>query len=82
MRMSIEADLGRFICSEVVPEGGVTRGEALISSGKVDSLGLLQILAYIEQNYGVTLLASGNPKDFESIQTLSAAILRARTRSV
>jgi len=79
--MNIETDLQRFICSEVVLEGGVTDAEALISSGKVDSLGLLQILGYIEQNYGVTLLASGSPKDFESIQTLATAIRKARGES-
>ena len=76
--MNIESDLQRFISSEVVPEGGVTEAEALISSGKVDSLGLLQILGYIEKTYGVTLLASGSPKDFESIQTLATAIRKAR----
>jgi acyl carrier protein len=76
--MNIEADLQRFICSEVVPEGGVAESDALISSGKVDSLGLLQILGYIEQNYGVTLLTAGNPKDFESIRTLATAVRKAR----
>jgi acyl carrier protein len=76
--MNIEADLQRFICAEVVPEGGVSEGDALIATGKVDSLGLLQILGYIEQNYGVTLLTAGNPKDFESIRTLAAAVRKAR----
>ena len=76
--MTIESDLQRFISIEVVAEGQVTNSEALISSGKVDSLGLLQILGYIEQNYGVTLLASGTPEDFESIQTLATAVRKAR----
>jgi len=76
--MNIESDLQRFISTEVVPEGGVSEAEALISSGKVDSPGLLQILGYIEQNYGVTLLASGNPKDFESVESLASAIRKAR----
>ncbi len=79
--MNIESDLQRFISSAVVPEAGITEAEALISSGKVDSLGLLQILGYIEQNYGVTLLASGSPKDFESIQALATAIRKARGES-
>jgi acyl carrier protein len=80
--MNIEADLQRFIASEVVLEGGVSAGEPLISSGKVDSLGLLQILGYIEQNYGVTLLASGTPRDFESVQALANAIRNARREQV
>ncbi|HVO61635.1 MAG TPA: acyl carrier protein [Terriglobales bacterium] len=75
--MSIEADLQRFVSTEVVLEGGVATDEPLISSGKVDSLGLLQILGYIEQTYGVTLLTSSSPKDFESIETLASAIRKA-----
>ena len=79
--MTIESDLQEFISRDVVPEGGVTESEALISSGKVDSLGLLQILGYIEQKYGVTLLTSGSPKDFESVQNLASAIRKARGES-
>lgn len=75
--MNIESDLQRFVSTEVVLEGGVAINEPLISSGKVDSLGLLQILGYIEQTYGVTLLTSSNPKDFETIETLASAIRKA-----
>jgi acyl carrier protein len=75
--VSIEADLQKFVSTEVVLEGDVGINEALISSGKVDSLGLLQILGYIEQRYGVTLLTSSSPKDFESIETLASAIRKA-----
>jgi hypothetical protein len=45
VRMTIESDLQRFISIEVVAEGHVTNSEALISSGKVDSLGLLRFSA-------------------------------------
>jgi acyl carrier protein len=76
--LSIENELTEFISRNVVPEGGVTESEALISSGKVDSLGLLQILGFIEEKYGVTLLTSGSPKDFESVQSLAGAIRKAR----
>jgi acyl carrier protein len=79
--LSIESDLIEFISRDVVPEGGVTENEALISSGKVDSLGLLQILGYIEQQYGVTLLTSGSPKDFESVRNLANAIRKAHGES-
>jgi acyl carrier protein len=76
--LSIENELTEFISRNVVPEGGVTESEALISSWKVDSLGLLQILGFIEEKYGVTLLTSGSPKDFESVQSLAGAIRKAR----
>jgi acyl carrier protein len=76
--MNIEGDLQHFIATEVVLDGAVSEKESLISSGRVDSLGLLQILGYIEQKYGVTLLTSGNPKDFESVETLAAAIRKVK----
>jgi acyl carrier protein len=78
--MTIENDLQQFIATEVVVEGGVGLNEPLISSGKVDSLGLLQILGYIEQRYGVTLLTSSSPKDFENIESLAGAIRKASER--
>jgi acyl carrier protein len=80
--MTIEADLQRFVSTEVVVEGGLATDEPMISSGKVDSLGLLQILGYIEQTYGVTLLTSSSPKDFESIETLASAIRKAGGQSL
>lgn len=79
--MNIETDLQRFIATEVLLEGGISMNEPLISSGKVDSLGLLQILGYIEQTYGVTLLTSSSPKDFESIEALAEAIRKAGGKS-
>jgi len=80
--MTIEAELQRFVSTELFLEGGVATDELLISSAKVDSLGLLQILGYIEQTYGVTLLTSSNPKDFESIETLASAIRKAGGQSL
>ena len=72
--MDIENDLRQFISSKVLREGAVGLDEPLISSGKVDSFGLLQILGFIEQKYGVTLLMSS---DFDNIQTLAGAIRKA-----
>ncbi|HEV2471581.1 MAG TPA: acyl carrier protein [Chthonomonadales bacterium] len=77
--MSVENELQQFIEKEVAPESGVAVDEPLISSGKVDSLGLLQILGFIEQRYGVTLLTTASPQDFENINALAAAVRRATT---
>jgi acyl carrier protein len=73
--MTIENELLQYVAREIVPEG-VTPDESLISSGKVDSLGLIQILGFIDQKYGVTLLSSAEPKDFESVASLAAAVRR------
>ena len=80
--MSIETDLQQFISSELVLERGrnqlVQRGEPLLSSGRVDSLGLLQLLDYVEQQYGVSLLAFGEPQAFDTVEGIAEAIRAMR----
>jgi acyl carrier protein len=79
--MSIETDLQDFISAEVVADamvGNVRVDEPLIRSGRVDSMGLLQILGFIQQRYGVDLAATGGPSDFENVTSLAAAIRRSR----
>jgi acyl carrier protein len=80
--MSIETDLQQFISSELVLERGrnqlVQQGEPLLSSGRVDSLGLLQLLDYVEQHYGVSLLAFGEPQAFDTVTGIAEAIRAMR----
>lgn len=79
--MSIEEDLQQFVSSSIVLEdggNGVGPDEPLISSGRVDSIGLLQVLGYIQERYGVDLLSTGTPRDFETVAGMAAAIRRSR----
>jgi acyl carrier protein len=80
IRMSIEAELHQFIAAEVVADGeaGVGIDEPLIRSGRLDSMGLLQVLGFIEQRYGVYLTETGTPNDFETVAALAAAVRRSR----
>jgi len=50
--------------------------ENLIGTGQIDSLGLLKLVGYVQQRYGVDLMAVGGPDDLESIRSLAAAIRR------
>jgi acyl carrier protein len=50
--------------------------ENLIGTGQIDSLGLLKLVGYVQQHYGVDLMAVGGPDDLESIRSLAAAIRR------
>ena len=77
--MSIQTDLQRFIAKEILLEkaaDGVKVDEPLISTGKVDSVGLLQIVAFIDEHYGVDLFSTGVPRDFETVEAMAAAISR------
>jgi acyl carrier protein len=79
--MSIETELQEFIAAEVIVDaaaGSVLVDEPLVRSGRVDSMGLLQILGFIQQRYSVDLASTGGPSDFETVTSLAAAIRRAR----
>ena len=78
--MSIETDLQAFIASEAVTDAGSEVGldEPLIRSGRIDSMGLLQVLGFIQQRYGVDLAATGGPSDFETVTSFAKAIRRSK----
>lgn len=79
--MNIEADIKQFITSELLSDiqpSDLGDEQALISSGRVDSMGLLQILGFIQQRFGVDLMAMGNPQDFDTIAALAAAVRRIK----
>lgn len=79
--MNIEADIKQFIKSELLSDehsAKLTDEDALISSGLVDSMGLLQILGFIQQQFGVDLMAVGTPQDFDTVAALAAAVRRIK----
>lgn len=79
--MAIEVELQGYIMEEIVPStggGAIAADEPLLDSGRVDSMGLLNILGFVQEKFGVDLLANGGPSDFESISAIAAAIRRAR----
>jgi len=79
--MSLETELQQFIDAEVVADivgKWVAVHEPLIRSGRVDSMGLLQIFGFIQQRYGVDLSSAGGPSDFETVASLAAAVRRSR----
>lgn len=79
--MSIENELLGYIMDEIIVDKQaepVNFDEPLVARGRVDSMGLLSILNFIQQKFGVDLLATGNPDDVESIEKMAAAVRRAR----
>lgn len=75
----VESALLRFIAEEIAADrDGLRTEEHLIDSGRVDSLGLLQILSFIDTHWHVDLLGVGSPRDLASIATMAAAVRRER----
>ena len=72
-RPQIEEELRRFIVEEVLEEG--YDGRDPLSTQSVDSLGLEQLVDYIEGVYGVTLRDEDLvTENFESIPVLAAFV--------
>lgn len=75
MGMNIEIELQEFLAREGGAAPGVT--EPLVSSGRIDSLGLLQLLEHIAERYGIDLLGSESPERFDTIAGLALAVREA-----
>jgi acyl carrier protein len=79
--MSLKSDLRQYIVTEILPGSAgesFADSDPLVSSGRIDSMGLLQVVGFIQTRYGVDLLAGCEPKDLDSIDSLSAAIGRIK----
>jgi acyl carrier protein len=79
--MNIEEQIKQFITSEILKDdqpSELADDAPLISSGRIDSMGLLQILGFVQQQFGVDLMAVGGPEDFDSVTALTAAVQRNR----
>ena len=64
--------LGKF---PLARKRGVTFQDNLLESGILDSLGILDLVAFVEQNFGIILSDDELvPENFQSIERLSAFV--------
>jgi acyl carrier protein len=73
---AIRDQLRDFIVAELLPEGSppdqIQDDTPLLASGSIDSLGLEQLLYFIEDTYGLTLEDEElHPEDFETVATVA-----------
>lgn len=70
-RQELKNDLLKFLRSiqkAGVPIDGLAETDRLVASGLIDSLAILQIIAYLETTYGIDFSASGvDPEQLGSI---------------
>lgn len=76
--MNIEATIERFILDELLFGKGLTEidpNESLISSGILDSLALLRLIFFLEEQLGVTV-QDGEviPDNFQTLNLIKAFI--------
>jgi acyl carrier protein len=72
------ARIKEFIMTEVNPDRnleGLGDDEPLIESGIIDSLGILKIMAFLDEQFGIDLSAQQiKPENFKSITSICSLI--------
>ena len=77
----LNASIKEFIMTEVNPDLHLERiddDEPLIESGIVDSLGMLKILAFLDEAFGVDLAGEIKPENFKNVRTICALVENQR----
>jgi acyl carrier protein len=76
--MSITAELEQFIVAELTKGRGIVAvapDEDLLASGIVDSHGVVEIVAFLEGRYGVTIGDDDlTPENFQSLDAIDAFV--------
>ena len=76
--MEIKEKIRQFIIEEVSLDGTIkdlADDDPLIENGIIDSMGILSLLAFLEENFGI-LLSEGemNPENFATLQSICNVI--------
>ena len=77
--MDVESTIKHYITTEFLhgKKREIDPDESLIGSGVLDSLTLLQLISFVEEEFGVTVADSDmDPDNFESINAIEAFLER------
>jgi acyl carrier protein len=77
------SDVAQFIVSELARGRGVTsieRDESLLTSGIVDSHGVMELVGFLEQRYGIAVDdADLTPENFDNVVSIEAFVERKQS---
>jgi acyl carrier protein len=80
--MSVSADIEQFILSELTQGRGISEidhSENLLSKGIVDSHGVMELVGFLEERYGISVADEDlAPENFESVSSIEAFVERKR----
>ena len=78
--MSVSTDIEQFIVSELAQGRGITSldpAENLLTKGIVDSNGVMELVGFLEQRYGISVDdADLTPENFENVASIEAFVGR------
>jgi acyl carrier protein len=81
--VSTSAEIEQFILAELARGRGVAsidRDESLLTSGIVDSHGVMELVAFLEQRYGVSIDDSDlTPENFDNVASIEAFVERKQS---
>ena len=74
----ITSEIKQFICQELAPEldsAELDDKESLLDSGILDSFGIMSLLAFIQEKFGVEVpLEDIEPANFETVTAISRTV--------
>ena len=75
---SIASALTRFICAELAPDldaADLDPEDSLLDSGILDSFGIMTLLSFIEEKFGVDMPAEDiEPENFETVTAIARTV--------
>jgi acyl carrier protein len=81
--VSAAADIEQFVLTELARGRGVSsidRGESLLTSGIVDSHGVMELVGFLEQRYGISVDDSDlTPENFDNVASIEAFVERKQS---
>ena len=77
---SIQTDLREFLASELRRDvAAVADDESLLEAGIIDSLSMLQLVSFIERQYGLVVSEDEMmPENFDTVDAMAAFIASRR----
>ncbi|HET9265665.1 MAG TPA: acyl carrier protein [Vicinamibacterales bacterium] len=78
---STQKELRQFIASELGRDvSGVADAESLLEAGVIDSMGVLELVSFIEKQYRIAVAEDEMmPENFDSVDAIAAFIDRRRS---
>jgi len=80
--MDVATDVEQFILSEIMTGSAteqIAPDEDLLATGIVDSHGVMQLVAFLRERYGVTVHDDDlTPENFQTIAAIGAFVERAK----
>lgn len=75
--MTTEAKVAGFVAKLALSEGGtaITPDTSLLDSGLVDSTGIIEVVSFLEAEFGITIADEDIvPENFENVRRIAAFV--------